>query len=122
MKFRHLTNWQRESFSLNKEYNTDWSESNYWSQKQNNEDILRENSNQSIEILKGIEGILKIMGADLDISILFEGLQKVKYYSELLKEYIFEDIRLKEFSQVPSRKNCMFLIPNEVNIKSISKI
>lgn len=35
------------------------------------------------------------------------------YSSELLKEYIFEEIRTGEFPQVPSRMRCLFLFEAE---------
>jgi hypothetical protein len=44
-----------------------------------------------------------------------------KYYSMLLKEYVFEDIRINEFPNKPSRKKCIFLAPQSLNLKHYAK-
>ena len=51
-----------------------------------------------------------------DFSELSQQIQKSKYYAELLKEYIFEEVRTFDFPNKPSRKKCMFLVPYDVDI------
>lgn len=44
-----------------------------------------------------------------------------KKNKEILKEYVFEDIRAKEFPEYPSRRNCMFLFGLNENINKYLK-
>ena len=50
---------------------------------------------------------------DADLEEIRRFLLHAKYSSELLKEYIFEEIRASEFPQVPSRMRCLFLFEAE---------
>ena len=47
---------------------------------------------------------------DRQIFQLVNSLVNLQLHSELLKEYIFEDVRLKEFPHLPNRKECIFLL------------
>jgi hypothetical protein len=39
-----------------------------------------------------------------------ERLRHFKYTSEVLKEYVFDEVRAVEFPRLPSRRRCMFLL------------
>lgn len=65
--------------------------------------------------------ILGLIDRSEDFSSLPKELRKSKYYAELLKEYIIEDVRAREFPEKPSRKSCMFLIPIEMYALSYAK-
>ncbi|MCW3102429.1 MAG: hypothetical protein JWO09_869 [Bacteroidetes bacterium] len=108
MKFKHITGWT--TYSLGQIYNSPPIESDYWKGK-----LI--NDKQASAEIEGMFNIIQqlIAHSKIDISFIPVELQKAKYYSELLKEFIFEDIRASEFPNLPSRKKCMFLIPFEVN-------
>lgn len=42
-----------------------------------------------------------------------------KYSSELLKEYIFEEVRQNKFPDKPSRKNCIFCLSENCDISDM---
>ena len=117
MKFYHFTSLKKNQIIPNESYETNWVESNYWLHKQRN----RQENNEMNSALEGIGTILKAFGKDFDLSSISKEMQSSKYYSELLKEYIFEEVRQKEFPEKPSRKNCMFLVPIEVNLNNYCK-
>lgn len=118
MLLKHFTTWLPENIDFGKTYSTNWKESNYWINKKNNE----KDSEKVINgIITNISTMLKICGHELNLSELSSELLKTKYYSELLKEYIFEEVRINEFSDKPSRKNSMFLAPNEIDIFDYAK-
>jgi hypothetical protein len=119
MIFKHFSHWDPASIDSSTTYNTDnWQSSSYWLNKQVDEVQIQGTVEPLIE---GISKILRLFGQTLDISPLSSEIQKAKYYSELLKEYIFEDIRINEFPSKPSRKKCMFLAPSEVDIYEYAK-
>ena len=60
------------------------------------------------ETIKNNESIISIHSIS-DIDFINEELQMSKYYAELLKEYLFENIRLTHFPDKPTRFNCIFL-------------
>ena len=113
MTFKHITNWTKENINFNDTYQTSWDLSNYWTNKVSNENELLTPANS---LFDSIQSILNSMGNSFDFSQLSSEIQKSKYYAELLKEYVFEDIRLTEFPDKPSRKKCIFLAPFEVDI------
>ena len=106
MTYNHITNWDIKSINLQETYSTNWTESNYWQHKQ----IATNELSQVVGNFKGsLEEVSKILGKSFDLSTFSNELEKSKYYAELLKEYVFEDIRANEFPDRPSRKKCMFL-------------
>jgi intein/homing endonuclease len=113
MTFKHITNWTKENINFVDTYATTWEASNYWTNKISNETELLASSNS---LFNSINSVLSMFGKSFDFSTLESELQKSKYYGELLKEYIFEEIRLTEFPHKPSRKKCIFLVPFEVEI------
>jgi hypothetical protein len=118
MKFNHITSWTKENLTVGEIYETNFNISNYWHNKQRNENQI---SNEINEIIPMLEQPLKLTGKTFDLTIFTKEIQKSKYYSELLKEYIFEDIRRKEFVEKPSRQDCMFLFPLEVDINDFAR-
>lgn len=103
---------------LNVLYKSSWLESNYWQNKTNSEGTLMPAIKELIDTSKDLFIELGIINSLESFSL---EIQKSKYYAELLKEYIFEDVRINYYPQRPSRKNCMFLVPYSVDIITYSK-
>ena len=118
MIFKHITDWNPDEIDFEKIYETNWAISNYWINKLNDRNQVR---GEMDEAIAGLQTILKVTGQSFDLSFFKNEMQAAKYYSELLKEYIFEEVRLNEFSDKPSRKNCMFLVPFEIDILEYGK-
>ncbi len=91
--YYHLTSRPMDSIYVGKQDKTDWELSYYW---------------QSILDDSYLIDDCKDFPQEISSIFLY-----MKYCSQLLKEYIFEDVRASEFSQVPSRKRCMFLFEIE---------
>lgn len=118
--YYHLTKWEIDSICVGKKYNTPEELSCYWQSQLDGSDTRSFDplacffqeplDNIEPEAIKVIKAVLEGLG-------MLEGLRslslELKYSSQLLKEYIFEDIRASEFSQLPSRKRCMFLVEAE---------
>lgn len=118
MTLKHFSSWTKENIKLDEVYQTSWAESNYWKNKQTDQNQIK---NTIDPLFDSLNQIFKMLGKNFDTSKITDEIQKSKYYSELLKEYIFEDIRICEFPDKPSRKKCMFLSPNEIDIKDYAK-
>jgi hypothetical protein len=118
MLLKHFTTWQPDKIDFEQTYSASWDESFYWKNKQINTDDSKEVAEG---IIRGIEVILKKIDTTVDLSFVAEELKKSRYYSELLKEYIFEDVRINEFPDKPSRKKSMFLSPNEIDVIEYAK-
>ena len=120
MTFKHITNWTEENISFEKTYETNWAISNYWQNKTTNETELLTATSVS-SLIDGLQSVISMLGQSFDFSQFTNELQKSKYYAELLKEYVFEEVRQTEFPNKPSRKKCMFLAPTEVDIFDYAK-
>jgi hypothetical protein len=96
-KLYHFTTWQLSDEYLEKIINTSWDISNYWKNK-----LTR----GWVPHLVNLPANILVNG--LPLSDLNELLNHMKYTSELLKEYIFEEIRATEYTAKPSRRNCLF--------------
>jgi len=103
----HLTSWEKEGLIINQEYATP-EVSNYWNQK----------IESDIADIGPVEANFAPFPSEIRNSII-EIIKSGKYASELLKEYIFEEVRQKDFPNLPSRKNCMFALPDNVNIEEV---
>jgi len=122
-KYLHFTN---EKYNIGSVINTeDWAFSNYWSGKMK----MLSSSEKEFDIPKLPK--FKCINCSMDTEIpkelqaeiykvcerfnknIRDNLSKV----ELLKEYIFEDIRQKLSPSLPSRKKCLFLLDTEENAK-----
>ena len=117
--YYHVTNWPIDSFCVGQEYSTPIDSSLYWRSRLDGAHVEKQ------DILSDILGIprealdkasdelnqMNINGVNLkDLLFSFRSLSSnLAYSSQLLKEYIFEDIRASEFPNLPSRKRCMFL-------------
>ena len=97
---------------------TDWGYSNYWINKtiQRNQPSINDPLSQMLEAFNSL-GMLTI-----DMDNILKNFNDSKYYSMLLKEYIFEDIRINEFPDKPSRMKCIFLAPQSVDLKEFAKM
>lgn len=93
-------------------YETTWKESNYWKNKQVDTNQIQGTSDKFFDTMGAI---FTKFGIDIDVSVVSGELQKTKYYAELLKEYIFEQVRLAEYPEKPSRMQCMFLFSNDID-------
>ncbi len=114
MKFLHFTNWDASKIDINKEYYTYWEVSKYWRQKLEGNWV-----NLSDGVLYELPNIV-IDG--INLRELSKYLKHLIYTSELLKEYIFEEVRVNKFSGLPSRKRCMFLFDPEIDYKEYAKV
>lgn len=106
--YYHLTNWKIDSICIGKQYNTPKELSHYWQSQLDGSDT------RSFDPLACFpqELLDNIRPKEVEEFLRFLSLE-LKYSSQLLKEYIFEDIRASEFPQLPSRKRCMFLFEAE---------
>lgn len=118
VRFRHITNWEKGSIVIGKTYGTNFTESNYWNYKLKAD---YGSVNPLSEIISLLDPVLKVLGKNIDLTPISKEVQRTRYYAETLKEYIFEDIRSREFNGKPSRRKCMFLIPHEVDIDLYGK-
>lgn len=98
--YYHLTPWQIGPELVDQQCETNWEVSHYWQQKLDGS-FLVDHERQNRDILNG-QQILE--------EVIIHQLVHAKYSAELLKEYIFEELRASEFSHRPSRKRCMFLL------------
>jgi hypothetical protein len=92
LKFLHITNWNLSQLKIGNVYQTPKDHSYYWEGKINGQRYV---TPQNLPTIKFGD---------------FNLLEDYKFRAELLKEHIFEDIRLNEYSDLPSRKRCMFLL------------
>ena len=93
----HFTTWQLTDKDMGKILDVSWATSNYWKQK------LTKGWVPSIAPLPN-----NVVVNGVDLSQLNELLSHMKYTSELLKEYVFDEIRSNEYPLKPSRRKCMF--------------
>lgn len=105
----HFTTWQMRSKLVGQYCQTSWNASNYWRCKLDGSFLI------DFDPFRGLpERVLNVLN---DVQETGDEIRKLlshgKYSSELLKEYIFEEIRADEFPQVPSRGRCMFLFEAE---------
>ena len=105
MRCFHFTSWDIAEINLDKSHYTEWDKSYYWRQKLKG------------HWLKSIDDKLRRMFRNiLDKEDVVQLGKHYKYSTELLKEYIFEEVRANFYPNIPSRKKCMFLFDPEINI------
>ena len=98
--FLHLSSWRLDASHLGKVFATPKDNSNYWAGK------LR------IDWAREAAKSVPLVNAPLPDAVatkLVDALCMMKYATELLKEYVFEEVRSAEFPRLPSRRRCMFL-------------
>lgn len=102
-RFYHLTSWVLSPENIGQAFTTISSDTSYyWTQKLTLSGVesAREANFRYLEEI-GVPGP--------SIGPFSEVMLHAKYAQELLKEYIFEEVRKAEFTSAPSRKKCMFL-------------
>jgi ribosomal protein S21 len=112
LRFFHFTSWDLNQFEVGAALSTYWEVSNYWSQKTRNNSVT-----DNAEIMNGSLPNINVFGFDLK-----KVLRDYKIKSELLKEMIFEEVRLERYYTAPSRKKCMFIFNEEVNYEEYAKL
>lgn len=124
MKYLHFSsNWKSNSVKKDRIFNTNWESSLYWQSRLEGEQIKakeEEIKRQQYNLMNDNLSNIKIKGKEakeLIIEEIMPILKDYKYSTELLKEYIFEEIRQKEFSGCPSRKKCMFCFDKNIDYK-----
>jgi len=96
----HYTRWKLREEHIGREFCTSWDISHYWKQK-----LRKAWAQDSLEL------------PDIYIgkTSLTELLRHGKYAAELLKEFVFEEVRENRFRDRPSRKRCLFAFPTELD-------
>jgi Protein of unknown function (DUF2441) len=80
-----------------------WPESTYWGTKVGSRDWCRLPAQPDGSVRVG--NVLFSPSHEM-----VELLRQLKYTSELLKEYVFEEVRQREFRELPSRRRCMYFL------------
>lgn len=93
----HFSTWQHSDEHIGKVINVSWDVSNYWKQK-----LTRGWVPQMVNLPDNV------VVNGMALSKLNELLNHMKYTSELLKEYILEEVRANEYPSKPTRRKCMF--------------
>jgi hypothetical protein len=94
--FFHFTNWQLTDEHVGKVLTAEWEVSNYWKQKLTKGWVLPFKLPDNV-VVNGTK-----------LSDFSDVLNHGKYTSELLKEYVFEEIRSTEYPSKPNRRRCLF--------------
>lgn len=120
----HLTNWERSKCEKDKIYSSAKDYSKYWENKLKF-NFNPKDANKISDLFASLERIFSIFqSADSQENIdqLKNILNNSSQSQELLREYIFEEIRLEKFPDLPSRKNCMFCLPDNCTLKSAREV
>lgn len=106
MKYLHFTGWNTNTLYISAEYSTNWDVSNYWQQKIQGNFLA--NCDQELSNIPDVD----VCGLDIKLV-----LRNWKYSIELLKEYIFEEVRGLHFPSLPTRKRCMFCFHKSIDYR-----
>ena len=112
MKFWHATNKLKADIELNTVCTALYDISEYWKNKHTAESNLYDATTCSLFVKAFVNVGIDIKTAQEAAHLL----PKTRYYMDSQKEYIFEEIRVTEFPDRPSRRNCMFLLPYQADI------
>lgn len=111
MRCFHFTSWDIAEINPDKCHYAEWDKSYYWRHKLEG------------YWLKFIDEKLQRMFRNiLDKEDVIQLGKHYKYTAELLKEYIFEEVRVNYYPNLPSRKRCMFLFDPETNINEYAAL
>ncbi|MEY8199250.1 MAG: DUF2441 domain-containing protein [Gammaproteobacteria bacterium] len=117
-KFAHITSWENTQELTEKKLSTEhWDVSHYWKSKED------PNSNplDISPVMQLLElALSEVMSPDQSrssIETIKKSMIGYKYTSELLKEFTFEEVRKEFFPDRPSRKRCMFALPEGSDIE-----
>ena len=112
MVLKHFTRWDPTRLALGATHHTPLDMSAYWKRKlEGTDDQML--IHQGADNLRGQIGALgeaipvEIIGALQGIVTSMSSLNK--YAAELLKEYVFEEVRATSYQKMPTRRRCMFL-------------
>jgi hypothetical protein len=124
--YLHYTGWDIKNLDISQPLSTPSELSNYWKQK-----LLGKSTVSSDGVLAGLHGVLdglvELSQDKQKVRPMVDGLKEMtgglfseliphgKYASGLFKEYVFEEVRAEHFSELPSRKRCMFLFEDNMN-------
>lgn len=112
MEFLHFTRWDLSKININEQYGTDRKLSDYWRRMLKGDWV-------SVEL----EDRLSKLPPNIVINEPLRELSKQLIYSSgLLKEYIFEEVRVNKYNELPSRKRCMFLFDSQIDYKDYAKV
>lgn len=115
MEFLHFTNWSVGTIDINKVYGTNWNLSNYWTKR------LKGDWLNYVEYPQF--NLPNIFIGEVNLKEIMSSISKhLMYSSTLLKEYVFEEIRVNKNPKLPSRKNCMFLFDTEIDYQEYCKV
>lgn len=98
--FIHYTNWDPASLAVGMTFSTMYAPSYYWNGKRNTAWVPA-----ATGLFQPFEEILK----------------HGKYAAELLKEYVFEEVRLQAQPEAPSRRACMFAFHPDADFGILAK-
>ncbi|MGH7855836.1 MAG: DUF2441 domain-containing protein [Candidatus Binatia bacterium] len=108
MRFFHYTTKDVPENLIGVESFTGWDVNHYWQQKLDGA-WIQEVDKQTAPV---IETIFRVAPREVAerITELLKSLNNAgKYAAELLKEYVFEEVRAARFTSCPSRRKCLFL-------------
>ncbi len=119
-EYYHFTNWDMKNIDKSKIYSTPNDLSNYWKNK-----LRKEYARDWYVQNKGLFESQYILGGSLKtgnnandskIKELSKELNiQLKYSTELLKEYIFDEVRYLNYPNKPTRKRCIFLFDTSIS-------
>lgn len=100
--FLHWSSWAAPPDSIEVDTRTAWTITHYWSAKTQTKPETRDEPLQVGSLY---------FEKDHPLSKFFNFMMSVaKTNSELLKEYIFDEVRALEFPDLPSRRRCVFFL------------
>lgn len=112
MKLFHWTRWNRSQLGIGKTYHSP-EVSLYWQGKQT-KDWLK-----ASPVSEGLNRLISLLDVFDQTKKSSEGIRRLAdhqlYSGELLKEYVFEEVRAAEFDQAPSRKSCLFCFDTAID-------
>lgn len=101
--FLHFTEWPGVGRHAGKSFSTSWPLSRYWEHR-----LKRIIDDEARELFAPILDRGPIRLPRVDRHAILHGLAMGKQASDLLKDFIFEEVRVAEFPSAPSRKRCLF--------------
>lgn len=104
-KIYHFSRWEDAEEAVGRTFKVGWDKSKYWKDKLTFNWVQAPQITLPNNIFLGDTSLAQIGERITQFST------HLKYASELLKEYIFDEIRGDEFPSLPSRRKCLFGFP-----------
>jgi hypothetical protein len=104
----------RDQFEINGTYTAGKQPSDYWNLKMKTMEVPQAIVNNNRQLFNALDTIDTSRRSSGQIMNLYGHL---KYGTEMLKEYVFEDIRQNKFNGNPSRKTCLFCFDTTLDPK-----